>query len=161
MVFREVISQQLWLAIGLVTLASILLSLGRRALGLGGGPWGAGGLPVWGFENNCTRKISHKSSQEIVVIKGCFSGLEAVSSSPCCWERGCRARFAGAALRAEGFVSYGLSINFYILAQKDLGAAKTSAYYSIAPLPGGGLQPGAAGEAARAPVLPGPGRDGP
>ena len=35
-----------------------------------------------------------------------------------------------------GFVAYGLSINFYIMAQKDLGAAKTSAYYSIAPFLG-------------------------
>ena len=35
-----------------------------------------------------------------------------------------------------GFVSYGLSIHFYIMAQKDLGAAKTSAYYSIAPFLG-------------------------
>ena len=35
-----------------------------------------------------------------------------------------------------GFVAYGLSINFYIKAQKDLGAAKTSAYYSIAPFLG-------------------------
>ena len=32
-----------------------------------------------------------------------------------------------------GFVAYGLSIHFYIMAQKDLGAAKSSAYYSIAP----------------------------
>ena len=35
-----------------------------------------------------------------------------------------------------GFVSYGLSINFYIMAQAHLGAAKTSAYYSIAPFLG-------------------------
>lgn len=35
-----------------------------------------------------------------------------------------------------GFVAYGLSINFYIKAQKYLGAAKTSAYYSIAPFLG-------------------------
>lgn len=35
-----------------------------------------------------------------------------------------------------GFVAYGLSINFYIKAQKELGAAKTSAYYSIAPFLG-------------------------
>ena len=32
-----------------------------------------------------------------------------------------------------GFVAYGLSIKFYIMAQRHLGAAKTSAYYSIAP----------------------------
>ena len=35
-----------------------------------------------------------------------------------------------------GFFVYGLSINFYIMAQKDLGAAKTSAYYSVAPFLG-------------------------
>ena len=35
-----------------------------------------------------------------------------------------------------GFVAYGLSIHFYILAQKHLGAAKTSAFYSVAPFIG-------------------------
>lgn len=33
-------------------------------------------------------------------------------------------------------MAYGLSINFYIKAQKDLGTAKTSAYYSVAPFLG-------------------------
>lgn len=35
-----------------------------------------------------------------------------------------------------GFVAYGLSIFMYIRAQRDLGAAKTSAYYAIAPFVG-------------------------
>lgn len=35
-----------------------------------------------------------------------------------------------------GFVAYGLSIVFYIYAQRELGAAKTSAYYAIAPFIG-------------------------
>lgn len=35
-----------------------------------------------------------------------------------------------------GFVAYGLSIFTYIRAQKTLGAAKTSAFYSIAPFMG-------------------------
>jgi drug/metabolite transporter (DMT)-like permease len=35
-----------------------------------------------------------------------------------------------------GFISYGLSINLYISAQAKLGAAKTSAFYSIAPFLG-------------------------
>ena len=37
---------------------------------------------------------------------------------------------------ALGFVAYGLSIFLYIRAQRDLGAAKTSAYYAIAPFVG-------------------------
>ena len=35
-----------------------------------------------------------------------------------------------------GFVAYGLSIFFYIKAQGIIGAAKTSAYYSVAPFIG-------------------------
>lgn len=136
-VFKEVISKRLWLAIGLVTLASAILSLEP------GGTLGfdAGSLLVlgaclcWGFENNCTRNISNKSSQEIVIIKGCFSGLGSFLIALLLGERLPPLPFAGAALLL-GFVAYGLSINFYILAQKDLGAAKTSAYYSIAPFLG-------------------------
>ena len=94
-----------------------------------------GACVCWGFENNCTRQISHKSSEEIVTIKGCFSGLGSLVI----------ARLLGEPFPAPvwllavlvlGFVSYGLSINFYIMAQNRLGAAKTSAYYSIAPFLG-------------------------
>lgn len=35
-----------------------------------------------------------------------------------------------------GFVAYGLSIFFYVRAQRDLGAARTSAYYAVAPFIG-------------------------
>ena len=41
----------------------------------------------------------------------------------------------GAALLL-GFFSYGLSIFFYVRAQRDLGAARTSAYYSVNPFLG-------------------------
>ena len=136
-VFREVISKQLWLAIGLVTLASILLSLepGGTLRFDQGSLLVLGACLCWGFENNCTRKISHKSSQEIVVIKGCFSGLGSFLIALLLGERLPGLGFVVAAL-GLGFVSYGLSINCYILAQKDLGAAKTSAYYSLAPFLG-------------------------
>ena len=38
-----------------------------------------------------------------------------------------------------GFVAYGLSIFFYIHAQRRLGAAKTSAYYAVSPFIGTAL----------------------
>lgn len=38
-----------------------------------------------------------------------------------------------AAVLGLGFVAYGLSIYFYVYAQRLLGAARTSAYYAIAP----------------------------
>ena len=136
-VFKEVISKKLWIAIALVTVASAILSLE----GIGSFTFNGGSLFVlgaclcWGLENNCTKMISNKSSVEIVIIKGTFSGLGSLFC----------AFIVGETLPAIqwilcmfllGFVAYGLSIHFYILAQKDLGAAKTSAYYSIAPFLG-------------------------
>ena len=41
-----------------------------------------------------------------------------------------------AAALALGFVAYGLSIFLYVRAQNALGAAKTSAYYAVAPFVG-------------------------
>ena len=40
------------------------------------------------------------------------------------------------AVLAVGFVAYGLSIFFYVRAQRQLGAARTSAYYAVAPFIG-------------------------
>lgn len=136
-VFKEIISKRLWIAIALVTVASVILSFeGTGAFTFNEGSlFVLGACLCWGLENNCTKMISNKSSTEIVIIKGCFSGLGSLLI----------ALFLGEHIPAFvwllesmllGFVSYGLSINCYILAQKDLGAAKTSAYYSIAPFLG-------------------------
>ena len=135
--FRELLSRRLTLAICLVTVASITLSFE----GAGSFRFNTGSLLVlcaaccWGLENNCTRKLSSKSSAQITTVKGIFSGLGSLVIALCIGER-----FPGlpwlVGVMALGFVAYGLSIHFYIKAQKDLGAAKTSAYYSIAPFLG-------------------------
>lgn len=39
-------------------------------------------------------------------------------------------------MNLSGQLKYGLSIYFYVYAQRDLGAAKTSAYYAVAPFIG-------------------------
>ena len=137
LIFKEVITRKLWFAIGLVTIASILLSFS----GLGAFTFNSGSLFVlgasicWGFENNCTRMLSTKSSEQIVIIKGCFSGLGSLIIALTIGES-LPSFGLILAILLLGFVAYGLSINFYIMAQKDLGAAKTSAYYSIAPFLG-------------------------
>lgn len=79
--------------------------------------------------------LSSKSSIEIVTIKGCFSGLGSLIIALLLREEIPALSWILAVL-VLGFASYGLSIHFYILAQKELGAAKTSAYYSIAPFLG-------------------------
>ena len=139
-VFREAISKRLWLAIALVTASSLLLSFeDMSSLSFS---WGS--LLVllacvcWGFENNCTRMLSSKDPMEIVVIKGFGSGLGSLVIALALGERLPGALLCLCAL-ALGFVAYGLSIYFYIYAQRHLGAAKTSTYYAAAPFVGAGL----------------------
>ena len=136
-VFGEAISARLWVAIALVTAASAVLSFeGAGAFQFNlGSVFVLGACLCWGFENNCTKRISNKSSVEIVVIKGTFSGLGSLLIALLLGERIPPVPWLLCVLLL-GFVAYGLSIHFYIMAQKDLGAAKTSAYYSIAPFLG-------------------------
>lgn len=133
-VFKEVISRRLWFAIVLVTLASAVLSFeGVDSFIFNKGSlFVLGACLCWGLENNCTRMISNKNSIEIVVIKGTFSGFGSMIVAFILGEQIPELVWVFCVLFL-GFVAYGLSIHFYIMAQKDLGAAKTSAYYSIAP----------------------------
>lgn len=135
--FRELLSRRLTIAIALVTLASAVLGFE----GKGSFQFNTGSLFVlgasccWGLENNCTRMLSSKSSVQITTLKGIFSGLGSLIVALVIGEQIPGMRWIVLVLLL-GFVAYGLSINFYIKAQKELGAAKTSAYYSIAPFLG-------------------------
>lgn len=137
MIFKEKIGKKLWIAIGLITLSSILLSVEDA----GSFQFSFGSLFVlaacvcWGLENNCTRCLSKSDPLEIVMIKGFGSGIGSiiiglvVGESLPVWSDILK-------ILLLGFVAYGLSIYFYVYAQRDLGAAKTSAYYAIAPFIG-------------------------
>lgn len=140
MLFHETISGRLWLAIALVSLSSVILSFeGRESL-----QFSSGSVLVllacvcWGLENNCTRVLSKKNPMEIVVLKGFGSGCGALLIA-----LGLGESFPGPAYTVGalllGFVAYGLSIFFYVRAQRELGAAKTSTYYAIAPFIGAAL----------------------
>lgn len=136
-VFHEAVSRRLWAAIALITLSSALLSLE----GTDSFRFSYGSLLVllatvcWGFENNCTRKISSKSTYEIVVLKGVFSGLGSLAIALLKREAMPGLGYIILAMLL-GFVAYGLSIFLYVRAQSALGAAKTSAYYAVAPFIG-------------------------
>ena len=89
----------------------------------------------WGIENNCTRRLSSKDPLEIVLLKGIFSGLGSVIIGLVAGER-VTEFWSIIAVLAVGCVAYGLSIFFYVYAQRILGAARTSAYYAVAPFIG-------------------------
>jgi drug/metabolite transporter (DMT)-like permease len=136
-IFKEAVGRRIWIAVTLITLASALLSFEA----LENISISAGAVFIllaclcWGLENNCTRKLSLRDPMQIVVVKGVCSGFGALLIALLMREGLPNApRFLLALL--VGFVSYGLSIYFYILAQRTLGATRTSAYYAIAPFIG-------------------------
>ncbi len=137
LIFKEKVTLKLWVAIGFITVSSIVLSLE----GAGTYRFSLGSLFVifatccWGLENNCTRKISDKSTYEIVLLKGIFSGGGSLVVAILLGESLPSIKYISAAMFI-GFIAYGLSIFMYIRAQRDLGAAKTSAYYAVAPFVG-------------------------
>lgn len=137
LIFKENVSKKLWKAILLITISSMILSFE----GLDSFQFSYGSIFVllaatcWGLENNCTRSISDKSTYQIVMIKGIFSGLGALLIAILTKEQIPNIKYMILAL-SLGFVAYGLSIFMYVRAQNTLGAAKTSAYYAIAPFIG-------------------------
>lgn len=139
-VFKEIIGKRLWIAIALITLSSILLSVED----MNSFSFSFGSLFVllasicWGFENNFTRMLSHKDPLEIVVVKGFCSGLGSLAIALAMGEHTNNFGYILLTLML-GFAAYGLSIYFYVYAQRTLGATKTSAYYAIAPFIGAAL----------------------
>ncbi len=136
-VFKEKISPRLWFGILFVIVSCALLSIED----ISSLKFSFGSLFIllacvcWGIENNCTRKLSAKDPLEIVLLKGIFSGLGSVIIGLCIGER-IATLWSVLAVLAVGCVAYGLSIFFYVYAQRLLGAARTSAYYAIAPFIG-------------------------
>lgn len=137
LIFHEKISWRLWVAIMLVTVSSIILSFaGQDSLNFSMGSLLVIGATIcWGLENNCTRNISGKSTYQIVTIKGLCSGIGSFVIATVLRETFPSIKNIVMILTL-GYVAYGLSIFTYIRAQKTLGAAKTSAYYAIAPFVG-------------------------
>lgn len=135
--FREAVSPRLWLGILFVTASCSLLTVEN----ISSLQFNTGSLFVllacvcWGVENNCTRKLSSKDPLQIVMVKGIFSGSGSVAIGLICGEQISRPLIIPAVLLL-GFIAYGLSIYFYVYAQRILGAARTSAYYAVAPFIG-------------------------
>ncbi len=136
-IFKETISPRLWLGILFVTASCTLLSFED----ISSLQFNTGSLFVllacicWGIENNCTRRLSSKDPLQIVMVKGIFSGIGSITIGSLYGERILHLWTIPVVLLL-GFVAYGLSIYFYVYAQRILGAARTSAYYAVAPFIG-------------------------
>jgi|SRR5215468_8090135 len=132
-IFREhlggrVIAGALVLATGGVVLG---WSAGSLELPIASGAV-AGACLLWAIDNNLTRLIADADAVLVAQVKGLVAGVVNVTL----------ALFTGAALPSSGSVatslvvgavSYGSSLVLFILALRSLGAARTGAYFALAP----------------------------
>lgn len=92
----------------------------------------AGACIAWGLDNNLTRKVALADPLQIVEIKGLVAGP--INLALGLW---LGASWPGAPLVAiaglVGFLGYGVSLALFVVALRDLGTARTGAYFSTAP----------------------------
>lgn len=136
-VFKEHVDKRIWGAVLLITLASILLSWNTSS------QWGfslsaigvIAACALWGADNNFTRNISAKDPLMIVAVKGLSAGMFSLILAFVIGQPFPHLSYAMIAMFL-GCLSYGCSIVFFIWGMRELGAARTSALYGIAPFLG-------------------------
>ena len=133
-IFKEKISARLWVGIIFVFGACVILSSDD----LTNFRFSTGALLVliapvcWGFANNFMKKIAHKDPIMSILIEGFLTAL-------ICAMVGVRSGetitnwWSLLAMLGIGLIAYGISLCFYIYAQRRIGAPRTSAFFSLAP----------------------------
>jgi drug/metabolite transporter (DMT)-like permease len=136
--YHESLDRRVIAAMGLLTLGGMALVLDRSTAGA----TDALGLlavvvatAAWGVDNALSRAVAARDPGQVVMFKGVLGaaataliavGLrEPLSPAP-----------AALALLAIGAAGYGLSLRFYLLAQRAFGAARTGSVFAFAPFVG-------------------------
>lgn len=133
-VFRENVDLQIFLGMVAIVIGGAALSWQP---GVAGVPAGAllivGACVAWAIDNNLTRKVSTNDAMVIACVKGLVAGSVNL----------CIALVLGAHLPSlvgiaatmlTGFAGYGVSLVLFVVALRNLGTARTGAYFSVAPL---------------------------
>ena len=139
--YHETLDRRVVLAMALLTLGGMALVLDRANDGTGGAGQMLGLLAVmvataaWGVDNTLSRAVADRDPGQVVMLKGALgaaaTALVAVGfsePSPGLWP--------ALALLVVGATGYGLSLRFYLLAQRAFGAARTGSVFAFAPFVG-------------------------
>jgi drug/metabolite transporter (DMT)-like permease len=94
-----------------------------------------GACLAWGLDNNLTRRVSLSDATFIAMAKGLAAGVVNVALALALGAVLPSVGPLGAAL-VVGFLSYGVSLTLFVLALRNLGTARTGAYFSTAPFAG-------------------------
>ena len=139
-VFRENFDRRIALGMMAIVAGGAVLSWqGRVELGGFAGPLLiAGATLCWAIDNNLTQKVSAGDPVQIAMLKGLAAGSVNTGIALALGAHWLAASGLSAAL-VLGFLSYGVSLVFFVLALRHLGTARTGAYFSSAPFVGAAL----------------------
>jgi Permeases of the drug/metabolite transporter (DMT) superfamily len=139
-VFRENVDRRVFLGMLAIVAGAVLLSWQRQS-----GhtiPWGAlavaGACLCWAIDNNLTRPVAGGDPVQIAAIKGGVAGAINITIALAIGYRFPHA-WPLLATGVLGFFGYGLSLVLFVLALRNLGTARTGAYFSTAPFLGATL----------------------
>ncbi|HTV49757.1 MAG TPA: DMT family transporter [Steroidobacteraceae bacterium] len=145
-IFREHVDLRIGSGAAAILLGAAILSWPRHGAAFTGGVlfgWSAtlavaGACLAWAIDNNLTRKLSVADPLQVAAIKDLISGAVNVGLA---LTLGARIASPAAALATAsvGFIGYGLSLVLFMLALRNVGTARTAAYFSLAPFIGAGL----------------------
>lgn len=139
-VFHENFDRRILLGMTAIVAAGLLLSWrpGMQATLAPGALAIIGACLCWALDNNLTRKVAAADALQIAAWKGMVAGGVNLAT----------ALFLGVgwpplsvslAAGLLGFCGYGVSLVLFVLALRQLGSARTGAYFSVAPFIGAGL----------------------
>jgi len=139
--YGETMDRRVWAAMLLLLSGGVLLILDQ---GLAAGSQWVGLLAVlvataaWGTDNTLSRALAERAPGQVVLVKSALgatatSALAIVASEPL------PTLGIAAGLMIIGATGYGLSLRFYMLAQREFGAARTGSVFAFAPFIGAAL----------------------
>jgi drug/metabolite transporter (DMT)-like permease len=135
MAYRENVDRRLLAGALAILAGGMILALGGPATFQVAALLIVAACVCWGIDNNVTRGIAGADPVRIAMIKGLVAGGVNIALG----------LLGGASLPASGvlataaltgFLGYGVSLALFVLALRHLGAARTAAYFSLAPFVG-------------------------
>ena len=151
LVFRESTDRRIVLGMGLIVTGGAVLAWHGDAASVDWlGPLAiAGACLAWAIDNNLTRKVSATDALFIAGSKGLVAGCVNTGLGLALGATWPATNLVTSAMLI-GFLGYGLSLVLFVLALRDLGTARTGAYFSTAPFVGAALSIVLFGESASA-----------
>ena len=139
-VFRENVDKRVFVGMLAIIAGGVLLSWQQapEIAGVAGPLLIAGACLAWALDNNLTRRVSGGDAVVIACLKGLVAGGVNMALA---LAMGAYVPAPGALLLGGlvGLFGYGVSLVLFIRALRELGTARTGAYFSVAPFYGAAL----------------------